>query len=50
MLNQKFMEKILEDFPCWKAKFTVLKYLPQLSLIPKLNDLIIISRLVYVLQ
>jgi len=23
MLNQKFMEKILEDFPCWKAKFTV---------------------------
>lgn len=22
MLNQKFMEKILEDFPCWKAKFT----------------------------
>lgn len=22
MRNQKFMEKILEDFPCWKAKFT----------------------------
>ena len=24
MLNQKFMDKILnQDFPCWKAKFTV---------------------------
>lgn len=23
MLNEKLMEKLIEDFPCWKAKFTV---------------------------
>jgi hypothetical protein len=23
MLNDILMEKLIEDFPCWKAKFTV---------------------------